>query len=290
MYQLEGYKGLNFYTDEEIASILSKIEGKEKIYIKQHNGTSTEYHIIEGSDYGVCVCSFPIGHKTVVLISMTDIIEGGLIKFDTNVVIPIYIKNAIKHGEAVLIKRSRNESLLRRNIKKVAYFNPYNSWNIINTDEVYSMPEIVAAGYNSPVSENYSLEVVPEDDYFKVKIIEVDRTGRNIVNKLRGENYHIGMFAGCHLRISKNFKTEKEAYRGIGLYNKLSYGEYAKDVFREYLAQNLDLAVDYLVNGVVTEDEMKKIVLEAYKDDWRLILANNLEAEYEKYGIEYSLP
>ena len=289
MYQLEGYKGLNFYTDEEIASILSKIEGKEKIYIKQHNGTSIEYHIIEGSDYGVCVCSFPIGHKTVVLISMTDIIEGGLIKFDTNIIIPIYLR-IIKGEYADLYKQERSCSLLRRKIRRIAFLNFYNSLNIINTDDIVSLPDVVAAGYNCPLSENYSMEVVKTDGGYQVKVMEVSRAGEGIVEKLRRELFYVAKVNGCYLKVRRCFKTEEEAYRGIALYKKISYGQYSNDVFKEYLAQNLDLAVDYLVNGVMTEDEMKKIVLEAYKDDWRLILANNLEAEYEKYGIEYSLP
>ena len=120
---------------------------------------------------------------------------------------------------------------------------------------------------------------------FELEII--DKRNINTVPKLRREGFRVAIFEGEYFRITKRFDTELEAWKAYGEYEKEFYKYLRFNPFTDYMSQNFDIAFKALILEELSIDDVIKVCLNEWKDDWEKIMRLNLQHLYEEYNIPY---
>lgn len=295
MYQLDGYNSINFFTKEEIDSVDTdrlikmgyKRIGSSVLHTKSRNVTYYFYN--PAKPYVYVQCYFAnIDAYTQLLISRSIIDELNMIEGNTNVILITKANNdeaILYNGNKVYISRAFLPKYVR------TYLTAYTYINIIDAKTtVYPSEEMLKQGVIVPKSAQRSISVKPITIQSGVVCFEleiIDTCNPNATPRLKEEGYKVRTYKADYFLLTKRFPSELDAWRAYGEYEKRFYKSLRFNPFTDYMSKDFDIAYRALILEELSTDDVIKICLDEWKDDWQKIMKLNLQYLYHEYGIPY---
>lgn len=295
MYKLEDFRGINFFTKDELdkvdtdvlISLGYKLIESSTIFTKVLNKTYYYYH--PEKPYVYVQCYFANIDSYTQLIISRDIVDNlKVIKRDSNI---IRIESDCKKN-AILFVRNK-EYLVRAFLPKSVrnYISAYTGMNIIDSKStVYYTDEMSKKGIIFPKSNQRDVSVSAKINKSGVSCFElriIDKYNVHVVPRLRAQGFKVSTYQSDYFRIRKDFPSEYEAWVAYGEFQKEFYQTLRFNPFTDYLSDYFDLAYSVLILNERGLDDVIASALYAWRLDWRKIVELNLQHLYEEYSIPY---
>lgn len=289
MFEMENYKSIQFFRKEELldAEILLQMGYQESsIYALLDCSHKTTYYYHPEKPFVYIVNGWNIGTENeyyIQLIVSRDIVEKlGFPK-------TIYMDCEKRTKKAVVYIGERKQLIKTFLPKRVfSAVTKYTTLNIIDsqTTNCYNA-ELEKKGIIYPNSFQHSISVMKLLNGYGMEIIDKRPSDKSIEEGIREKGYKFISLGVDFFRINKAFNTEYEAWKDVWKYECEYYQHLRFDPFADYLSHNFEVAFKVMISEEMTEEEVMKMVLYAWRMDWSKIVKLNLEELYDKYKIPY---
>lgn len=290
MFELEDYKGIQFFHREELVdtSMLEQM-GYQRLDVtdlmdKFH---ITMYYYHPEKPFALIVSVWNLGQEneffTQIIVSRDILDKLGHSK-------SLHIYSASNEKKAVVYVGQRKQLLtvfLPKGVKIKC--TSYTTLNIIDSQTTrYYDSEMKKRNIVFPSSKEHSISVNRDSNIgFILEVKDKRPVADEVERSLKQKGFRLRLCDADYFIATKVFKTELEAWKAKCEYEDCYYQELKFNPFVDYMSKNFEVAYRALILEDLTPDDVIKKALYEWRTEWSRIVRDNLENVYEHYNIPY---
>lgn len=293
MFEMENYKGLQFFHKDELmdTSMLEQMGyQKSEVVDWQDSKHISTYFCNPESTFAFIVSVWHLGTEDEFYIQM---FVSRDILYKVGYPKSLHISSSKKEKKAYVYVREKGEkrqlltAFIPARIKSVC--TSYTTLNIIDSQTTrYYDSDMKKRPIIFPKSNKHSISVVNDvDKKYVLKIIDKKPTLDEVEISLKEKGFTVKSYEADYFILTKAFDTEVEAWKAAYDYEDCYYQELKFNPFADYMSQNFEVAYKALILDELSADDILKMALYDWRRDWSKIVKCNLEELYKRYEIPY---